>query len=187
MKNSLLTIFMLSVALLQAGIEPVVTGTSNKSIRIAFEKTNTEEVFVRLKDDEGVVLYSLQIDPQVEKGKILNLSNLPSGNYDLEVEDGQTITDLDIRLSDDRAIVASKDITYKPQIAITQDRLSFNILSLGRAVTAVIMLDETEVFQKVYENNSTLSKVYDISALPNGEYTFKMVVGEHVVYKTFRI
>lgn len=187
MKNSLLTIFMLGAVLLQAGIEPVVTGTSNKSIRIAFEKTNAEEVSVILKDNAGVVLYSLQIDPQLEKGKILNLSNLPSGNYDLEIEDEQTVTDLDITLYDDRAIVVNKDTIYKPQIVITNDRLSFNILSLGRAVTASIMLDDSEVFQKVYENNSTLSKVYDISSLPNGEYTFKMVVGEHVAYKTFRI
>lgn len=189
MKHLLFTVFVLFAMTLQASIEPTVTTLSNKSIKISFDHAESKAIEVSLLNEAGQLLYSDSFDATSEKGKILNLRNLPNGKYSIQIESNQIIAESAIMITNELAIVSDRDMTYKPQIEISDKYVSFNILSLGKEINATF-IDENHndvLLNESYENNSTLSKVYDISKLAQGNYTVIITVGNHATYRSFSI
>ena len=182
MKHLLFIIFLLSTFALQASIEPIITTLSNKSIKIAFDQSTSTELVVRLRDENGKTFYSDTFHATLEEDKILNLENLPNGNYTLAIESYQLVTESNILISQEHAIASDTDTTYKPQIKVSENRVSLNALSLGKEVSAtLISQDDNELLlNESYEDKSSVNKVYDISELPKGNYTMIIKVGEHV-------
>ena len=185
MKHLLFIIFLLSTFALQASIEPIITTLSNKSIKIAFDQSTSTELVVRLRDENGKTFYSDTFHATLEEDKILNLKNLPNGNYTLAIESYQLVTESNIFISQDHAIVSNIDCTYKPQIGVSENRLSFNALSLGKEVRATLIdqNDNELLLNESYEDKSSVNKVYDISKLPKGNYTMIVEVGGHANYQ----
>jgi len=185
MKHLLFISFVLYSFALQASIEPTVTTLNNKSIKIAFEQSTSTELEVRLTDKNGQMLYSNTFDATVAEGKILNLTSLPMGNYTLAIESYQLVTESNIFISQDHAIVSKMDSTYKPHIGVNGNRVSFNALSLGKEVRATLInQDDNELLlSESYEDKPSVNKVYDISKLPKGKYTMIVEVGGYANYQ----
>lgn len=169
----------------------VSKSSENKKIVLRLENMFADQVKCRIYSEFGGLVFSDAIYTAEKTAKKYDLSQLPEGNYFIEIVDLMKVERLKITVNRDGVDFNNPvaDITYKPTIWLNNNKhVDFNLLSLGNDVT-IRIIDEynVEILNQNFNDQNTIAKRYDLSKLPTGTYTFEVSNGDEVFYNYLSI
>lgn len=166
-----------SVSLKEAG---------QKTFVLVLDYPAAKKVDIVLKDLYNVILLREETEVNGHLAKKYNLNALPSGNYFLEIEDEQSILVYNINIEREKVTVsnvASSKI-FKPSLTQKDDKVTVDmlLLNLDNVVVSILDADNQVLLEEKAENVVRFGKVYDLSELKAGNYTFKIRAANRTFY-----
>lgn len=161
---------------------PSLVKSTDKSFAVYFDDWNEADLTVQIKDNQGFILMTDKVKDEHVTGKKYNLKNLPQGDYTLEIGNGQKVMTQAISLTD-TTVAFDEDkskVYYNPTIVINEDKMDFNLLSLGKDVSVDITDASGEsIYNTVFGTPQAVNERFDLSQLQKGEYTISVVQDEY--------
>jgi len=181
MIKSLLIAMMVMVAavVFANGSKPnvKVEKIGTKMVALHASQLGTSKTQVQLKDENGLVLHKVVLNNNEKVNKRFDLTSLPAGNYDLEVENETSFTTTPIEVTASAAYVLDADqvMIIKPVVRQNGDLLDIILPSEDSASVSVTIFDNNlkPVFKETVEGTTELRR-YDLSKLGKGGYRIKM-------------
>ena len=181
MRKSLLIAMMVMVTavVFANGDKPnvKVEKVGTKMVALQASQLGTSQTQVQLKDENGLVLHKVVLNNNEKVNKRFDLTSLPAGNYDLEVENETSFTTTPIEVTASAAFVLDADqvMIIKPVVRQNGDLLDIILPSEDRASVSVTIFnnDLKPVFRDTVEGSAELKR-YDLSKLGKGGYRIKM-------------
>jgi hypothetical protein len=149
--------------------------TSEKKIfTLIAEDTKNTLLTIRIFDEQGINLLKEKVVLDNNHSRSYDLSNLPKGIYEIEIEDNfsfrkyivtNTSNDLKIKENDEEKI-------YKPVVKLEDNFILFNMLNLNSGDVSFAINNDAgeEIHVENIQNTQTIHKGYNLSNLPSGEY-----------------
>lgn len=144
------------------------------------------DLSISIKDKEGLVLYSDMAHSGSNYQKTYDFSQLPNGQYTIEVENEFVIKSAAIDVLASRIIVADENITiHKPIVKINGDFLDLNFLNLKEKNVEFQLYDSSGrmVFSQDLNKDVLVSKRYNISQLPRDSYSVVIYNNDRMLTK----
>lgn len=148
-----------------------------KAIALQASQLGTSQTQVQLKDEKGLILHKIVLHNNENVNKRFDLTSLPAGSYDLEVENETSFTTTPIEVTAAAAYVLDADqvMIIKPVIRQIGDLL--DIIMPGEESTSVnVTISDSHlklVYRETLEGTTELRR-YDLSKLDKGSYRIKM-------------
>lgn len=183
----------LSLILALAFISASVYANNNPSIYITGVKTMIVDtkawksafVSLEIKNENGISIFEDKYSTQ--KSKRINFENLPAGKYSLVLENDFKSTEQFFTLSQSGIWVSPNELTvFKPMINVTSEYIDLNYLAPGKNTTITISDDSYTFFNYNFEGEISISKRFDTSELPSGNYTITVSSNDSFSSKSFR-
>jgi hypothetical protein len=149
--------------------------TSEKKIfTLIAEDTKNTLLTIRIFDEQGINLLKEKVVLDNNHSRSYDLSNLPKGIYEIEIEDNfsfrkyivtNTSNDLKIKENDEEKI-------YKPVVKLEDNFILFNMLNLNSGDVSFAINNDAgeEIYVENIQNTQTIHKGYNLSNLPSGRY-----------------
>jgi len=164
-----------------------IVNAERKVFTLNLKDARTKDYAVQISDVYGVVLFEDEILASKKSSKIYDLSKLPAGKYEVEIEGDIFIRKQFVEILDNKLeVVGDEEIkVFKPFIELNENKIALNMFSHGNEPVQVSILDvKNEVlFAEKIEENMTIHKYYDLSQLPEGEYIVKVESQGNYFYK----
>ena len=132
---------------------------------------------VRFKDENGLILHKIVLHNDEKISKRFDLTSLPTGNYDLEVENESYFATTPIEITNDAAFVTEADqvTIIKPLVRKNGDLLDIIMLSEDSSPVNVTIFDSNlePVYKETLAGTTELRR-YNLSKLSKGDYRIKM-------------
>ena len=158
-----------------------------KKIVLNLENMSADKVTCEFIAEDGEIIFTDVVETANKTAKQYDLSQLPSGDYTIEVNDLMKIERLNLSISNKNVTLEENvsDITFKPTVWLNEDNtVDFNLLMLGKSATLAIYAPNGEVLKTDrFRKANVASKRYNLNNLEAGEY--RVVVfhkGETFVY-----
>lgn len=136
-----------------------------------------------IKNDDGEVVMKKSIARAAFSQEILDLSNLNDGKYTAVLSNrNEELVKEEFALINnqvsDATIMSAEEL--KAFFRLNDNILYVSHIAFGANTFGISIEDAIgeEIFEKGFEGNSTYSGKFDISALPNGEYSVKINSGK---------
>jgi len=156
-----------------------------KKVSVELEKLNAPAT-ITLADADG----NLLIDEKVigkSFAKTFNLSKLVNGDYSLSINTGLIETIQPLTLTDAVLVLDEKmrQEVYAPVINVGDDYVDLSFLNkrLGNVFVVFLNADDEVVYQENISNALKVEKRYNLSRLPKGDYSVKVIAGNGDFYK----
>jgi len=160
----------------------------NKTFTISTHNATLNKINLRILDKYGVELHKERITIVDNFKRLYNLSNLPHGTYQIELEDKQTIRKQVVIISFDKMeFLNDKEVNiFKPIIKTNGKSILFSMLVLDKSNVEFTIRNEEglEVHAKNFKDLTTLHKQFNLSQLPDGKYTINIKNNNTVIQKT---
>jgi len=145
-----------------------------KKIILNMENMAADKVTCVFRNQAGEIFFKDEVITASNATKQYDLSQLPSGDYTIEVNDLMKIERLNLTVKNGGVILNEKvgDITFKPTVWLNEDKsVDFNLMTLGESASLSIYgpsgdLLKSDRFRKV----NVAAKRYDLSKVEAGEY-----------------
>lgn len=143
---------------------------------------------VRLESTRGILLEE-EVTKE-EYAKVFNLNELEDGNYKLVILTGVRETEQPIAITRTGLSmnINERQEFFTPTLRMHDQLLDLSMLN-NHLTSFTLQLEDAEgnlVFEDVVRNVVKVEKRYNLSQLPDGEYTVIMKVGEKFYTKTIR-
>jgi len=149
---------------------------------IANNAKNTS-VTIRIFDNQGINL----LKEEVGVSKSYNLSQLPKGTYEVEVENQTAIRKYIVTTTENNLEIIENGAAkiYKPTVKLAGDLLALNMLNLKQKDVVLAINNELgeEIHAEKIQDSQAIHKNYNLSKLPAGRYS--IIVKTQV--KTFNL
>lgn len=159
-----------------------VLNAKNKEFALVINESELTDVKIRILDQEGLVLLSEKAKINNKASKSYNLSNLPSGIYEIELEDDISFRKQILKLTFDKLEVLEEKERkiYKPIIKKDGDYILLNALVLDKGDVEVTIFDEAgvELFSEKVENTQAIHRAYNIAKLQYNNCTVSVNIDE---------
>ena len=168
----------------------VDANTNNEKIVVDLSSLAGSDVSCQILNEEGIVVYVDDFRIQRSGLKSYNLENLESGQYTFILNDIRQTLEYDVVKEDyNVAIQDSPEVTFKPTITSSNKNIAdFHLLSLGKNVILKLNNSEgKEIFKQSYEGTNTISKRFNMTNSPRGEYTLTVRVGDVIYYEYINV
>lgn len=131
---------------------------------------------IRLKSENGSTLYNATSQVGENFGKRLDLNNLPTGNYALEVENRGSFTTTPIQVKPDSAFVTREDqvTILKPVICQNGEKVDIIMPSEAEAVALVTIYDNKNRKLSSEKVSNMKTTRFDLTNLEAGTYTLRV-------------
>lgn len=171
MKTLLALIF---AANMFAGTAPDYINTYyyDPSVSISFENWKEGSLSVKIISKDKTLVFNDKLDTRKSNGIRYNLKNLASGKYDIVLENNFKKVIETVILFDGKIVEKDALVYYKPSIQRMNDKIKVNFLSANGKVDVSIYNGQNTVYEEKFENANPMNKVFDISNLVPGTYTF---------------
>ena len=154
-----------------------VENVGPKMVAVQASQLGSSQTQVQLKDENGLVLHKVVLNNNEKVNKRFDLTSLPAGNYDLEVENETSFTTTPIEVTASAAFVLDADqvTIIKPVVRQNGNLLDIILPSEDSASVSVTIFnnDLKPVFRDTVEGTAELKR-YDLSKLGKGGYRIKM-------------
>lgn len=152
--------------------------TADKSFRVTLQE-NAQNVYIRLKDQQGYTLYEEYVPGSVSYNKVFNVTALPVGDYQLEMEypTKHQILPLIIRSNQVYLDRSQLEVVFKPVVHQNGDKVSVNLLNTKQGPLRVLVYDRQSnelLSQQVLKNDMNLGKQFDFSQAKPGNYLISL-------------
>lgn len=158
---------------------------SAKKVSVELEKLNAPAT-ITLEDAAGNLLIEEKVIGK-SFAKTFNLSKLEEGNYSLVVNTGLIETVQPLTLTDAVLVLdaTKRQEVYAPVINVGDDYVDLSFLNkrLSNVFVVILDADEAVVYQENITNALKVEKRYNLSRLPKGDYSVKVIVGDGDFYK----
>ncbi|MCB0568190.1 MAG: PPC domain-containing protein [Phaeodactylibacter sp.] len=192
--------FQLSVILLSLAI-PAMAGTGFPAINLKHvpsEKKVTlsidglkENTTIILQDDNGYTLMKEETEGQASFAKLLNLDNLPAGNYYLRIQTSLKEVVQPIVLTEKEAIVnpSRQREFFAPVIKANGGYLDISLFNGRLSDVEVTILDQDDnvAFTETLQNVVIVQKRYNLNQLRWGTYTIQVRTPEKLYQQQFNV
>lgn len=168
-----------------------VKNTGNKTFVLSMQQPLHQKAEFRIEDESGLVLFSETIAAGQKLSKKYNLSNLPAGAYTLSLEDDLAVRIQPVVLSASAITFKATDRKeiFKPVIRFNNGRVDFSILHMNDSSVEVGITDAegNALFKESLNESGAIQRRYNLSNLPDGDYTVAVKVEGNAFYKTVSI
>lgn len=179
MKKVMLTIVMVMISTLAiANDKPTVKVKSveAKTIAVVAYGYGAVKTDITLKSGNGRVFYKETVSDGINYAKRLDMSEMPNGEYTLEVENNNTFTAIPVIVENASTVIKNADevTIVKPTISVVGDKLNVAFADQVTKEVWVSIFDNDSnrlAFEKVSADHL---KRFDLSKLDNGQYTVRM-------------
>ena len=163
---------------------PVRISPSNKWIIIDKTGWKSPKLEVSIQSTDGTTLVSENIRTSTR----YNLKNVPEGKYILQLEDNQRIRIQHLQVSNDMLFSMGITIIYKPHTTIDANHIDMNLMTQGQPAEVSIFDSESKIiYTEKITNEVSVTRRYNISQLPEGEYTMIVKMSDQQFTKPFTI
>lgn len=176
-----LTVF--ASATFATGIETYIKVRSNNTFSVHHNARG--EFRFTLKNEAGSTLYTVKGKEEQAFVKTFNVKNLPSGNYQLEVEDANMINIYPLTIEANGLAIDKEHVekVFKPSVKQVNKTLDISLLKLSAKPLEVSIYDSNNKLVHVASfNGNVVNKRFDLSQLKSGRYQIYLEVGS----KTFK-
>ena len=181
---------LMFAAIYASATEPVISVTGQKKIAVKIENIS-ENTNLVVKDMNGYAFYKQTIEKSANGYvKIFDLTTLPDGNYQIEIEGSTKFTTFPIQIVDNKisSSLIAKTETFKPTIFEKGDKIivsKFNPENKPLSVT-IYNSNGDAVYQETLEGKLDLARIYNFSKA-QGNYTISMQSDDKSYTKTISI
>ena len=156
--------------------------TSQNTARLGVINTSRRSVELTITNTAGEVFFTKSVRGEDNYFQMFDLSNLPDGNYSVNLSDGANTTNKRFTVTNSLAKIIKVNEDPKPNFIMPDDQTLivsyFNVYS--NDVNIFFMLDDEVVFEDRGLTGITLSKKYSLRQLPAGKYTVKLYSGGQI-------
>lgn len=179
MKKVMLTIVIVMISTFAiANVKPTVKVKSveAKTVAVVAYGYGEAKTDITLRSGNGQVYYRETIKAGDNFAKRLDMSEMPKGEYTIEVENSDSFTAIPVMVDLTSAIVKNEDevTIVKPRLSVIGDKLN---VAFADAFTQEVWVSiyDTNANRLVYEKVSAENmKRFDLSKLAKGQYTVHM-------------
>ena len=168
--------------------KPSLKIVSGGNIAFTLISNNIEDsnVTIRIFDEEGLSLLEEKVDVNKAFSKSYDLSKMPNGIYEVEIEDEISFRKYFVITTSDTIEIMEnvEQKIFKPIVVLEESLLKFNFLNLGRSDVKLSFSNGIgeEVYSEKIQNMITIHKGFDLSKLPSGVYTVEVKTEEKYFY-----
>jgi len=192
--NELIKRFLLAVVIgagsfvaVQAAGGHTITMSEGNVVLIKFDNIQSEVAYVKLIDRDGAQLWSDVVKGTTTFHKQFNLAQLPNGDYDIIMTDGDIIRTQGIRKSIDRVYVINTSVIsiLKPVTTLNNKNLKVTFPEGISKLKSISFQAEngTIFFSDVVDYNESFAKAYNLKQLEPGDYTVILKSDQDTFYK----
>lgn len=179
MKKVMLTIMMVMISTLAiANVKPTVKVKSveAKTVAVVAYGYGEAKTDITLRSGNGHVFYRETLKAGENFAKRLDMSEMPKGEYTIEVENSDSFTAIPVIVDSASAVVKTEDevTIVKPRLSVIGDKLNVAFADPFTKEVWVSIYDTNSnrlVYEKVSAENM---KRFDLSKLAKGQYTVLM-------------
>jgi hypothetical protein len=167
------------------------TATGSRSFRLTLEDEATN-VNIKLVDQYGAILYNEYVSGPVSYDRIYNVSSLPTGKYQLELEYPNRHQELSVEIKSDQVLLDQSEMVeyFKPMVRQKGDKVSVNLLNTKRGPLRILVYDrETNelLSQQSLKGDLLTGKQFDFSEAGPGAYLISMTCNGRIYSHTVTI
>lgn len=146
-----------------------------------------------IKDENGITVYKEWVNKAGIAQKILDFSKIDDGVYTATLKAKGQKEVLKTFIIEDHQLAGRKIAepsakNVKTFFHLTDNTLTVSHIAFGSKSFEILISDAigAEVFEKGYSGNSAFSGKFDVSSLPNGDYTVSVNSGNNEYNYAFR-
>lgn len=163
----------------------IVSGKNNVFTLISND-IKKSDLTIRIFDGEGLNLHNEKVKVNKAFSKSYDLSNMPNGIYEVEIEDNISLRKYFVITTSDTIEIMEngEQKIFKPIIVLEEYLLKLNLLNLGRGDVELHLSNALgeEVYTENIQNTIAIHKGFDLSKLPSGEYSIEIRVDDKYFY-----
>lgn len=157
-------------------IEMSVTGV--KSFRLVL-KDEVANIQIKIKDQFGQVLYKELVENPIAYNRVFNVSPLPAGDYDLELEFPNKHQIIPLKISNNQVKLDTLDTKeyFKPTIRQKGTNVTVSMLNVTRDPVTILIYDKRTselLSQQRFGKELNVGKRFDFSQVGTGKYLISM-------------
>ena len=152
--------------------------TGSKSFRLTL-KDDAKNVYIRLKDQQGYILYEEYIPGPVSYNRVFNVTSLPRGDYQLEMEYPTKYQILPVEIRSNQVVLDESRLEeiFKPIVHQNGAKVSVSLLNTKQGPLRILVYDRNSnelLSQQVLKDDLNLGKQYDFSQAKPGSYVISL-------------
>ncbi|WP_281753003.1 hypothetical protein [Neptunitalea chrysea] len=170
-----LGMLLVSMGTYAAAINISLSVAKEQSKTINFRLDNTEDVKVVLKNEQGISVYSEEVE--AKNGRInrkYDLNHLPNGNYSLNIETATKIYSYDVALDESTTVNQKASEIFKPVVFTKDGNVMLQLLDLEKSPIEVAIYDNNDnlLYTQKFEGEMNFSKKFALKKVFSSNYTF---------------
>ena len=187
-KYLVVTFMMLVTSINYANENTAVKIVDGKKVRIEFETVKKGHT-LSIKDKNGTVIYSQEIENSGTYSKVLDLSKLEKGNYTTELEKDFEIIIKPFTVLDGQVSFDEEKTIFKPVIRAENNLVLISKLAFDNQPLkiAIYYNDEVIFSETVKDEKNLLKRVYKLSKEEKGDYKVVINSNNRSYIKDFNI
>ena len=163
------------------------TVSKGNVVLIKFSNIQSEVAYIKLIDKDGTQLWSEVVKGATTFNKQFNLAQLPDGEYQIVMTDGDVVHTQGIRKSIDKVYVVSSEVIsiLKPTTTINNKNLKVTFPQGTTKLKSISFQGEQgdPFFIDEVEYSTDFAKAYNLNKLPQGAYTVILQTDQKTYYK----
>ncbi|MDX6745697.1 DUF3244 domain-containing protein [Polaribacter sp. PL03] len=187
-KYLVVIVMMLVTSINYANKNTAVKIVDGKKVRIEFESVKKGHT-LSVKDKNGTVIYSQEIENSGTYSKVLDLSKLEKGNYTTELEKDFEIVIKPFTVLDGQVSFDEEKTIFKPVIRTEDNLVLISKLAFDKQPLkiAIYYNDEVIFSETVKDEKNLLKRVYKLSKEEKGDYKVIINSNNRSYIKDFNI
>lgn len=155
----------------------IISGENNAFTLISNDVKNSD-ITIRIFDEAGLNLLNEKIEVNRTFSKSYDLSNMPNGIYEVEIEDNISFRKYFVITTSDTIEIMEnvEQKVFKPIVVLEESLLKLNLLNLGSGDVELSLSNKIgeEIYTEKIENTIAIHKGFDLSKLPSGDYSVEV-------------
>ena len=155
-----------------------MTVTGEKSFRLVL-KDDAQNITIKLTDQQGYTLYTEHVEGPISYNRVFNVSSLPSGEYQLEMDYPTKYQLVPVEVRSDEVLIQNDQMEeyFKPIVRQKGERVSVSFFNTQRGTLNVQVYHSNTNELLSSENlkkDLVMGKQYDFSKVEPGDYLIRM-------------
>ena len=188
-RTVLVVVFMLGTLVNYANKSDFNNELNAKTIKIVFKETKKGEQ-LRVKDQNGVVLYSENVKSEGKLTKVFNFNELNDGNYTLELEKQFQIVVKSLKIVNNKVIfnAAAEKVIFKPVVRNENNRLLISKINFDeKPLQVALYFNDEIIYSETLEGDAIVNRVYKLDEKLKGDYKVVIKNNDRSYINNFKI
>lgn len=188
-KKYLLVALMFGTLITNANENESLNTTSDiKRVKIAFEAVKKGHT-LSIKDKDGTILYSTEIETNGEYSKTFDLSKLEKGNYTTELDKDFEIIVKSFSVNKGTVKFNKVETVFKPVIRTENNLVFISKINFTKEPLQISLYYKDEIIYSntIQDTNALLNRVFKLSKEEKGDYKVVINSNKRAFSKNFNI